>query len=360
MTRELVIGAAQLGPIARNESRPDVIDRLLALLRRGAEHGCQLVVFPELALTTFFPRWYLDDGGPGGLAAIGGDTSELDSYYELEMPSAATQALFDEAKRLAVGFCLGYAELTPPDADGRRHRYNTYVLVDRDGEIAGKYRKVHIPGHEDHEPWRKFQHLERRYFEESPDGFGVVEAFGGTIGMAICNDRRWPETYRVMGLQGAEMILIGYNTPLDYAPDPSQNPLQSFHNHLVMQAGAYQNGTWVVGVAKGGIEEGVESLAQTAIIAPSGQIVAQATSIGDELVVARCDLDMCDRYKKTLFDFDRYRRPDMYGLLTSHEAPSLVQAAIDTHSTGLTDDDAVRPASSDVHAGDEFTARDRR
>ncbi|MEM1333510.1 MAG: nitrilase-related carbon-nitrogen hydrolase, partial [Actinomycetota bacterium] len=202
--------------------------------------------------------------------------------------------------------------------------------------------------------WRKFQHLERRYFEESPDGFGVHEAFGGTIGMAICNDRRWPETYRVMGLQGAEMILIGYNTPLDYAPDPSQNPLQAFHNHLVMQAGAYQNGTWVVGVAKGGIEEGVESLAQTAIIAPSGQIVAQATSIDDELVVARCDLDMCDRYKKTLFDFDRYRRPDMYSILTSPDAPSLVQAAIETNSTGLDADDADRPASSDQHAGAEF------
>jgi len=117
------------------------------------------------------------------------------------------------------------------------------------------------------------------------------------------------------------MILIGYNTPLDYAPDPSQNPLQAFHNHLVMQAGAYQNGTWVVGVAKGGVEEGVESLAQTAIIAPSGQIVAQATTIGDELITARCDLDMCERYKKTLFDFDRYRRPEMYALIASTDGP---------------------------------------
>ena len=286
MTRSVNVGAAQLGPIARDETRESVVERLLALLRRGAEYGCELVVFPELALTTFFPRWYLDEGDE----EIAGDTSELDGYYEIEMPSPVTQPLFDEAKRLAVGFCLGYAELT---ADG--HRYNTYVLVDRDGEIVGKYRKVHIPGHESHEPRRAFQHLERRYFEESPDGFGVHEAFDGTIGMAICNDRRWPETYRVMGLQGAEMILIGYNTPLNYAPDASQNPLQSFHNQLVMQAGAYQNGTWVVGVAKGGIEEGVESLAQSMIIAPSGQIVAQPTSIEDELITARCDLDKCDR-----------------------------------------------------------------
>ena len=119
-----------------------------------------------------------------------------------------------------------------------------------------------------------------------------------------------------MGLQNVEMILIGYNTPMHYAPDPSQNPLQSFHNHLVMQAGAYQNGTWVIGVAKGGVEEGVDSLAESVIIAPSGQIVAQAQTSDDELLVADCDLDWCKHYKDTLFDFDRYRRPEMYEFIT--------------------------------------------
>ena len=269
-------------------------------MREANAENCRLVVFPELALTTFFPRWYLDD-----------DPEELDSYYETEMPGPDTQRLFDEGKALGVGFYLGYAELTPEG-----ERYNTSVLVDESGSVVGHYRKVHLPGHEEHEPERPFQHLERRYFKEGPDGFGVWEAFDGIIGMALCNDRRWPETYRVMALQSAEMILIGYNTPMHYAPDPSQNPLQSFHNQLVMQAGAYQNGTWVIGVAKGGIEEGVDSLAESVVIAPSGQIVAQATTSDDELVVADCDLDWCKHYKDTLFDFDRYRRPEMYELIT--------------------------------------------
>ena len=123
----------------------------------------------------------------------------------------------------------------------------------------------------------------------------------------------------MLGLQGVEMVLIGYNTPIHYAPDPGQNALQAFHNHLVMQAGAYQNGTWVIGVAKGGTEEGVESLAQSAIIAPSGQIVAQATTTGDELITATCDLDICANFKDTLFDFARYRRPDVYGLITERK-----------------------------------------
>ncbi|MDA2946222.1 MAG: N-carbamoyl-D-amino-acid hydrolase [Actinomycetota bacterium] len=302
MTRILTVGAAQMGPIAADESRAAVVDRLIALLRDGHRAGCDLVVFPELALTTFFPRWWTDD--------IAGH----DHYFERSMPNADVQPLFDEARALGVGFCLGYAELTDEG-----HRYNTYVLVERDGSVAGRYRKVHIPGHAGHEPERPFQHLERRYFEESPDGFGVVRAFGGVVGMAICNDRRWPETYRVMGLQGVELVLIGYNTPLHYAPDPDQNPLQSFHNNLVMASGAYQNGTWVVGVAKGGIEEGVESLSHSQIIAPSGQVVAQATTSGDQVIVARCDLDQCRHYKETLFDFDRYRRPEAYRLIVERK-----------------------------------------
>lgn len=307
MSRFLTVGAAQLGPINRDDDRAAVVARLIDLLEQGAAAGCELVVFPELALTTFFPRWYTPE------------VSGHDHYFETAMPSVVTQPLFDRAAGLGVGFALGYAELTPPDAAGVVHRYNTVVLVERDGSVVGRYRKTHIPGHEDDEPWRPFQHLERRYFEESNDGFGVYRAFGGLVGMATCNDRRWPETYREMGLQGVELIMIGYNTPVHYAPDPGQNSLQGFHNHLCMQAGAYQNGTWVVGVAKGGTEEGVESLAQSAIIAPSGQIVAQAITTGDELIVARCDLDRCKDFKETLFDFASYRRPEIYGRITGQK-----------------------------------------
>jgi predicted amidohydrolase len=276
------------------------VGRLIDLLRTAAKSSCDLVVFPELALTTFFPRWFVDD------------ITEMDHYYETEMPSAVTQPLFDEAKRLGVGFCLGYAELT---SDG--HRFNTQILVEKDGSVVAKYRKVHIPGHEHNEPNRPFQHAERYYFEPSMEGFGVWKAFDARVGMMICNDRRWPESYRVMGLQGVELILCGYNTPIHYVPDPSQDILQGFHNALVMQSGAYQNGSWVVGVAKGGNEEGVDSLGQSMIVAPSGQIVAQALTTDDELIVARCDMDWCERYTGTLFDFDKYRRPEVYGRITS-------------------------------------------
>jgi len=298
MTRVLTVAAAQMGPVARDDTRGAVVARLLAMLREAAARGAELVVFPELALTTFFPRWDLTD-------------DERDGFFERAMPSSETQPLFDEARALGVGFHLGYAELTP---DG--HRYNTAIVVERDGTIAGKYRKVHLPGHEDVEVWRPFQHLKRRYFEPGSEGFEVFDAFGGCIGIAICNDRRWPETYRVLGLRGAELVCIGYNTPIHYAPDPAQDRLAGFHNNLVMAAGAYQNGTWIVGVAKGGAEEGVDSLAESQIIAPSGEVVAKAATNRDEVIVAECDLDAGGKYRSTVFDFKRYRRPEMYGPIT--------------------------------------------
>jgi len=304
MARTVTVAAAQMGPVQRDHDRESVVKRLVGLLLEAHGRGAELVVFPELALTTFFPRWFVDD------------ITEFDHFYERSMPNAATEPLFDEARRLGVGVCLGYA-LLDTDDDGVGHRWNVQTLVDGDGRIVATYKKSHIPGHETNEPDRPFQHAERYYFEPSPDGFGVWDAFGGRVGMMICNDRRWPESYRVMGLQGVELILCGYNTPIHYVPDPSQDILQGFHNALVMQAGAYQNGTWVVGVAKGGVEEGVDSLAQSMIVAPSGQIVAQALTADDEVIVARCDLDWCRRYTGTVFDFDHYRRPELYGRITS-------------------------------------------
>lgn len=295
MSRIVTVGAAQVGPIEEAHSRPQVVERLIALLRVGHDAGCDLVVFPELTLTTFFPRWYIDD------------QDEIDRYFETSMPGEDTQPLFDEAKRLGVGFELGYAELT----DAGDH-FNTAILVGPDGDVLHTYRKVHLPGHDEPEEWRKFQHLEKRYFDIGPEGFTVADAFGGVMGMLICNDRRWPESYRSLGLQGVEMIFIGYNTPIHNPPAPDHDEHSDFHNHLVMQSGAYQNATWVIGVAKAGNEEGVPMIGGSCIIAPSGQIVARCHGVGDELAVAECDLDATVTYKESVFNFARHRQPAFY------------------------------------------------
>ena len=309
MPRIVTVGAAQMGPIARSETRAQVVARLIALMRQAKCAGCDIVVYPELTLTTFFPRWYMED------------QAEVDGFFEREMPSNETAPLFTTARELGIGFHLGYAELTREG--GRTRRFNTAILVDKSGTIVGRYRKVHLPGHAEHEPYRAFQHLEKRYFEVGNLGFPVWRAFGGIMGMCICNDRRWPETYRVMGLQGVEMILLGYNTPMHNPPAPEHDALANHHNTLVMQSGAYQNGTWVVGVAKAGVEEGVMQIGQSQIIAPSGETVAMCSTLGDELAVARCDLDLTVSYKTTIFNFAKHRRPEAYGLIVERTGAQL-------------------------------------
>ena len=121
-------------------------------------------------------------------------------FFEQSMPSPATQPLFDTAKALGVGFYLGYAEWCVEE--GRARHFNTSILVDGQGHIVGKYRKVHLPGHADYRPGIPFQHLEKKYFEVGDQGFPVWRTLGGILGMAICNDRRWPETFPRDGIAG--------------------------------------------------------------------------------------------------------------------------------------------------------------
>ncbi|MBB3594932.1 hypothetical protein FHX08_005342 [Rhizobium sp. BK529] len=305
MTRVVRIAAAQMGPVNSGEPKRVTVERMMQLLERAADEGCDLAVFPELALTTFFPRAYL------------ADLVEADGFYEHAMPNADVQPLFDLARGRGIGFSLGYAEIAVENAVV--HRYNTQILVGGDGGIVSRYRKVHLPGHTDHRPADPFQNLEKYYFEVGNLGFPVVDAFDGRVGMCICNDRRWPETYRMMGLKGVELIVLGYTTPLHNPRADQSAELRMFQSRLCMQAGAYQNSTFVVGVAKAGREDGVDLMGGSCIIHPDGRVIAETGGLGDEIAVADCDLDDCLNGKAEEFNFERNRRPELYqGLLAPH------------------------------------------
>jgi len=303
MSRKLRAAVAQLGPIHLADSRAAVVKRLVALLREAHGNGARFVVFPELALTTFFPRWWMTDQG------------EIDRWFERDMPNAETRPLFDLAKELGIGFYLGYAELTREE--GRPRHYNTSILVDPDGRIIARYRKIHLPGHSEHLPDAPFQHLEKRYFDVGNEGFGVWRMQDAVIGMCICNDRRWPETYRVMGLQGVEIVALGYNTPIQNIHTREPEHLRMFHHLLSLQAGAYQNAAWVLAAAKCGAEDGFGMIGGSAIVAPTGEIAAQALSEEDELITATLDLELGDYLRRTVFNFEKHRRIEHYGLITS-------------------------------------------
>lgn len=306
MPRHLTLAAAQLGPIQKAEGRDVAVGRMVRLMETAHRRGAEVVVFPELALTTFFPRWYEED------------IAKADHWYETALPSPATAPLFEAARKYGIGFHLGYAEKTP---EGRR--FNTAVYVHPSGEVVLKYRKVHLPGHAECDPQRKVQHLEKRYFEVGDLGFPVVRAPVGqnqvNIGMLICNDRRWPEAWRVLGLQQVELVMLGYNTPSLNMENRGfeAHHLRVFHSHLSVQAGCYQNSCFAAAVAKAGTEDGHELFGHSIIVNPQGEIMAQATSWDDELIVADCDLEMCRLGRTTIFDFARHRRPEAYGRITA-------------------------------------------
>ncbi|MBS5904263.1 MAG: N-carbamoyl-D-amino-acid hydrolase [Acetobacteraceae bacterium] len=309
--RLITVAGAQLGPIQKAEGRDIAVGRMVRLMERAHRHGAQVVVFPELALTTFFPRWYE------------ADIANADHWYETALPSNETAPLFEAARKYGIAFHLGYAEKTP---DGRR--FNTAVFVHPSGEIVLKYRKIHLPGHKDYDPVRQVQHLEKRYFEVGDLGFPVVRApVGGqdvNIGMLICNDRRWPEAWRVLGLQQVELVMLGYNTPSINQDRRGfeAHHLRVLHSHLSIQSGCYQNACFGVGVAKGGVEDGHELFGHSIICNPQGEIMAQATSWDDELIVADCDLDMCNLGRTTIFNFAAHRRPEAYGRIVEQVGSS--------------------------------------
>ena len=224
MARHMKIAAAQLGPLQLSDTREAAAKRLVALFREAIGMGAKFVVFPELALSTFFPRYWM------------ADQAEVDrKFFEPAMPNATVQPLFDLAQAHGVGFYLGYGELAEeadsPAADAaaplargavRTRRFNTAILVGPDGRIAGKYRKIHLPGHAEHKPQAAFQHLEKKYFEVGNLGFRAFRFMDTVTGMLICNDRRWPEAFRVLALQGAEIVALGFNTPAEnlHYPEP--------------------------------------------------------------------------------------------------------------------------------------------
>ena len=308
--RKLKIASAQLGPLNRSDSRAVATRRMVELMRQAHGMGAKFVVFPELAFTTFFPRWWMEK------------QEDVDAqFFEKSIPSKETQPLFEEGKKLGIGFYVGYAELTP-----QKQRFNTAILVGPDGAIVGKYRKVHLPGHSEHKPKAAFQHLEKKYFEVGDLGFRVWRFMDTITGMLICNDRRWPEAFRVLALQGAEIVALGFNTPTDnlHYPEP---PALRVHHHLIMaQAMAFQNATWLVETAKCGYEDGFRMFGHSLIVAPTGEIAVKSHTEEDEVIVCDADIDLAADLKRTMFNFALHRRPEHYRLIVERTGAEITPA----------------------------------
>lgn len=291
MSRPITVAAAQLGPNQETASREEIADRLLALLERAVGERVQLVVFPELALTTYFPKLVRDRG-------------EYDAFYDSELPNAETEQLFRRAREAGVAFHLGYAERSPEGT-----YFNSSVYVDTDGEVVGKYRKIHLPGRtaQTTKSDRPVVY-EPLYFAHGDLGLRAFRTKLAEVGLFLCQDRRYPEVYRTLGLAGAEIAVTGYNTPV--------YPLALDHNELTLRAGAYENSMFVIAAAKAGVEDGVPFIGGSCVIDPNGQVLARAHGSGDELVTARIDLDWIDEARAS-WNFYGRRHPQEYESLTA-------------------------------------------
>lgn len=308
--RKFKVAGVQIGGIQRATPKSETVQRLVKLLHEAADNGAKLAVFPELTLTSFFPRWLIED------------EAEIDSFFEKgDISKGEVKPLFDAAVERDCGFVLGYAELTD---DG--HRFNSCILVDNKGQIVQKYRKAHLPGYVEPTEGIKWQQLEKRYFEYGDVGFPAFRTnpdfIDGIFGMLICNDRRWPEAWRVYALQGMEMCFNGYNTTADGTAlfnKVENKEVRMYHSDLSTKSNAYCNSCFAVSVAKCGVEDDQELIAGSLIVDPNGLVLAQAKTEGDEIIYADIDLDETISGKQRMFDFSRHRRPELYGRLVSQK-----------------------------------------
>ena len=313
MPRPLKVAAAQVGSVDRAAKRSDTLVRLIKLLEEAIAQGVQLVVYPETTFTTFFPRYLIHN------------SEELDSFFEEGDDITSNdnvKPLFDRAKSAKIDIYIGYGERCDDGAT-----YNSCIYYSGSlGKTISKYRKVHLPGTvEPYPDPNAINQLEKRYFRPGNLGFEAFRiphllpdalkhdtssgkdtvGMGDPIaGMLICNDRRWPEAWRTYALQGAEVILCGYNTP-GYAPDlfgqekcamtvEEMEAESYFHHKLVMEANSYMNSCFSIHAARAGVDDcKYRLIGGSGIVSPQGHTIAQAKGTEDELVSAEIDLDDC-------------------------------------------------------------------
>ena len=250
MSRVIRIAAAQMGGTQKADPRERTLRRILDLLEGAAAQGAKLVVFPELAFTTFFPRWLIDG-------------EALDAYFERSMPNPTVQPLFDRRAPARRRLLCRAMHRNRARTCGRR--FNSSILVEPDGSsVLGRYRKIHLPGTQEPRENEKFQQLEKRYFRYgdlrvSPLCAPAEDWRRAYVGRMNCNDRRWPEAVaRSRTPGGRNLVCLGYNSAA-YDPNggASEDPgLRTFHSKLVTQANAYMTRNLVaVAAAKAGKEE---------------------------------------------------------------------------------------------------------
>lgn len=287
VARVIRVGVGQMGPAGEDKQR--VVEAMTEMTARAADDGVQMLLFPELALTPFFPRQLEKD---------------YDKWFD-ELPSPLVEPVLERARDAEMVVVLPYAE-----RDGA-HFYNSALVVDADGSIAGKYRKVHIPAYFPTDLPGGTGSFEKMYFRPSDDGFPVFETRYAKIGVQICYDRMFPEGSRALALKGAEVIFFPHN----YATYGL--PYREWSWPRLAQARAYENAVFAVVSNRVGDDGERHCAGRSMVMTPfGGDIVAEGSSDKEELLSTEIDLDDVAEARRRL-PWWRDRRPEMYGELVA-------------------------------------------
>lgn len=259
MQEQLLIAAAQMAP--NSEVIEENTERIVRLMSEAHKQGVRMICFPELALTPFF--------------AVK-NTREIEHYF-VDASHPSLQMIRAKAKESRMNVILGYAEKTPIQY------FNSALIFNHEGELVGNYRKMHLPGALIDDTVGNFEKI---YFTPGDCDYPVFDLGIAKIGLQICYDRHFPEGYRSLALSGAQ-IIFNLTAASSYGTDWRGDTWD-----LLLRARAFENGVFVVGVNKAGIEYGKDYFGKSMIVSPlGGKIMAFADKGSeDQLVIGKIDL----------------------------------------------------------------------
>jgi N-carbamoylputrescine amidase len=256
--------------------------KALARINDAAKRGAQIVCLQELFRSQYFCQ-----------------TEDIELFKLAEpIPGPSTEALGKVARQKKI---VIVASLFEKRAAGLYH--NTAVVLDADGRIAGKYRKMHIP--DDPLYYEKF------YFTPGDLGFASHETQYGRLGTLVCWDQWFPEAARLTALSGAQFLF--YPTAIGWLPDEAAEMNTAQHQawETIQRGHAIANGVFVVVVNRVGPEGQLRFWGQSFVVDPFGRILAKASAEDEEVLVVECDLDLIDRTRQN-WPFLRDRRIESY------------------------------------------------
>ena len=275
--------------IIQQHNTADCADNSLRLetkIRELARQGAELVVLQELHNSLYFCQ--VEDVGNFDLAE--------------PIPGPSTERFGRLARELQVVIVTSLFERRAP---GLYH--NTAVVLEKDGTIAGRYRKMHIP--DDPGYYEKF------YFTPGDLGFHPIDTSVGRLGVLVCWDQWYPEAARLMALQGADLLI--YPTAIGFDPNdtPDEQQRQRMAWQTVMRGHAVANGLPVVAVNRVGEEDGVPFWGTSFVCGPQGELLFEATVSDEETAIVEVDLKRSEQVRRW-WPFLRDRRIDSYTEIT--------------------------------------------